>query len=342
MSQLFTARNRFILHLGFWGAYFVLLQTIFSSLGAGERIWLRTLANGLILAGVVYSNLWLLMPRLYERRKFAWYSLSLAALIAATVPIRLWVDFGLALKDGPYRELLGTFPHIISIVVSALIVVGLTTMFKLAEDAYRGQRLKEEMEKHKLEAELQFLKAQVNPHFLFNTLNNIYTLSYMQHPDAAPMILKLSEMMRYMLYECREDKVPLEKEIRYLDNYISLQRLKTEEPQQIAFETEGVNASLLIEPMFFIPFFENAFKHGDLDEGGWMRGKLLVDEKRLRFELSNSVAENPGPRDAGHGVGLENIRRRLELLYPKRHRLECGMKNAHFYVTLNLEFDPGS
>ncbi|MEZ4930618.1 MAG: histidine kinase [Saprospiraceae bacterium] len=147
-----------------------------------------------------------------------------------------------------------------------------------------------EFRTHQLEAELRFLKAQVNPHFLFNALNNIYSLSFTESKKAPEMILKLSDMMSYMLYDCKSEQVKLSAEINYLKNYIDLQQLKKEGELNIDFNIKGNVSNAFISPMLFIPFFENAFKHGNLEdtENGWLKSKLKMENGILDFHIANS------------------------------------------------------
>ncbi len=161
---------------------------------------------------------------------------------------------------------------------------------------------------------LKFLKSQINPHFLFNTLNNIYTLSMLKSDQTPDMILKLSNMLRYILYECSDkDKVPIAKEVAYIRNYIDLQLLKDSEIKNIHFE-EGIKDNVAIAPMLLIPFIENSFKHSRIEdtEKGWINIKLSCNRKEIFFSCENSLPAVEYKKDKTGGIGIENARRRLE------------------------------
>lgn len=193
----------------------------------------------------------------------------------------------------------------------------------------------------KSQAELNLLKSQVNPHFLFNTLNHIYTLIRLKSEKAGPHLLKLSDMLRYMLYECSHEQVPLARELAYLDDYLDLQKLRTAEPQDIRWELRGEAADVFVPPMLFIPFFENVVKHGNLNDtqNGWLRGHLTVnrDAQSLDFQLENSL---PAPElrrsNQPGGIGLDNVRRRLAMHFPARHTLAIEQTETTFFVQMNL------
>lgn len=189
---------------------------------------------------------------------------------------------------------------------------------------------------HKFELEL--LKAQLNPHFFFNTLNNIYSLVYKKSDEAPAALMKMSDIMRYMLYESKAEKVPLDKELEYLEDYIELQRLRFTDPGFIDYSVRGEIGSHQIPPMMLLSFVENAFKHGKkrvANPGIIIR--IEASEKLLNFIISNYIIENPVKETGGHtGIGLKNIKRRLELLYPSCHDLSIITRDGRFTVNLNI------
>lgn len=200
--------------------------------------------------------------------------------------------------------------------------------------------LEKQLKTHQLEAELRFLKAQVNPHFLFNALNNIYSLSFTESKKAPEMILKLSDMMSYMLYDCKQEQVSLAAEVAYLKNYLDLQQLKKEGELNIDFQIKGNVNTTLITPMLFIPLFENAFKHGNLEDTqqGWLKSELECREHDLRFSISNSKRIESKKRAKG-GVGLENLKARLELIFPARHQLKIESTAEAYKVFLSININ---
>jgi LytS/YehU family sensor histidine kinase len=184
------------------------------------------------------------------------------------------------------------------------------------------------------EAELAFLRSQINPHFLFNTLNNIYALSYKNSPKTPEAILKLSGLMRYMLYE-KQENIPLVKEWEYIQHFISLQQLRYDYPLALSVTIEGDPDNIRIPPYLLIPFIENAFKHGDLaDEKNPLIIKLSIKESAWEFYVENKVASQQ--KDPEGGVGLENVQRRLALLYENRHHLQMEQKAEKFLIYLQI------
>ncbi|RMG26534.1 MAG: hypothetical protein D6730_08980 [Bacteroidetes bacterium] len=230
--------------------------------------------------------------------------------------------------------------HIGSIVLTSLLVLLITLPLRLMENWHRQRALQQELQSRQLETELKFLKMQVNPHFLFNTLNNLYTLAFTQSDKAAPMIMKLSEMMRYMIYDASAPRVKLQQEVQYLHNYIALQQLKTARPQRIEFEVVG-DTSVPVPPMLFVSLFENAFKHGMLEdvEKGWMKARLEVKEGRMLFRIANNFRPHTA-KDQQGGIGLENIRQRLNLLYPRAHQFRVQAVEGVFSVEIELFISP--
>jgi sensor histidine kinase YesM len=185
------------------------------------------------------------------------------------------------------------------------------------------------------QSELSFLRSQINPHFLFNSLNNIYSLAYQQSDRVLPAISGLSDLLRYMLYDANE-KVPLEKELAYIRKYIDLQRLRFGQPIQADLHVAGKTDEVSIPPLLLIPFVENAFKHGDLSNGSGLQINIYTSDQKLHVLCYNKKGSQA--KDAGGGIGLENVKRRLSLLYPGKHVLAVEDKNDFFSVNLELNY----
>lgn len=209
--------------------------------------------------------------------------------------------------------------------------------------AYRWRisalKKQQSMKAIQLESELNFLKSQVNPHFLFNTLNNIYSLCQVNSKNAAPMVGKISEMMRYMIYDCNAQLVPLQREIEYLQNYVDLNQLKSNRKLNVSLSIHGNPTSLKVAPLLLINFLENGFKHGDisLSDHGFIAVRITVADTEVTFEMRNSYRELQLEKDPHKGIGLENVKHRLSLLYPDKHRLKIEKGNGVFIVELTLE-----
>ena len=188
------------------------------------------------------------------------------------------------------------------------------------------------------EAKIQFLRAQMNPHFLFNTLNNIYSLAVVKSEKTAPLVLRLSDLLRYVIYDAQQEQVPLAKAITILEEYIELFQLQYEEQKDITFTYQLPRKGYLIEPLLLIPLVENCFKHSDLaeNENGYVHLELLIDEDEMTFSAKNSFNPLQSQKDEQGGVGLENIRRRLALQYPDDHQLTQEKSKDHFCVQLAI------
>ncbi|TDW51720.1 histidine kinase [Flavobacterium sp. 270] len=185
------------------------------------------------------------------------------------------------------------------------------------------------------QTELSFLRSQINPHFLFNNLNNIYAMVYEENTQALPAIAEFSELIRYMLYE-GNDKVTLEKELEYLDKFISLQQLRFQYPSSISVDKNSNANDSLIPPFLLIPFVENAFKHGQVNTAeNWLKIVINNTKDRLYFSCANKIGTKR--KDEGGGIGLENVKQRLALLYPDKHQLEIEHENNWFIVNLQLQ-----
>ena len=197
------------------------------------------------------------------------------------------------------------------------------------------------LKSEKLKAEMDFLKSQINPHFLFNALNNIYTLSVIKSDNTPENLLKLSGMLRYMLYDCKEDRVPLKKELEYIDNFISLNKLKDSQGLNIELELDRSQPDLRVAPLIFIPFIENAFKHSKIEdlENGWIKLSLKIQDQTLFFNVKNSISKTTFTKDKVGGIGLRNVKRQLELVYPNKHDLIINKTDTAFEVSLKIDLN---
>jgi two-component system, LytTR family, sensor kinase len=211
-------------------------------------------------------------------------------------------------------------------------------LIQLAIGWFDTQKLRTELMLEKQSGELALLRSQVNPHFLFNTLNNIYSLVYKKSEDAPEAVMKMSSIMRYMLYDATTDSVLLEKEIEYLKSFIELEKLRIRHKDFVELNISGNVEGRTIAPMLLIPFVENAFKHGSRNvTNPGIRINLTVGSGQILFDVTNYLRKNAAAaKDQVGGIGLTNIRRRLNLLYPGKHQLEIGSDEEMFTVQLIL------
>lgn len=192
-----------------------------------------------------------------------------------------------------------------------------------------------------LQTELKLLKSQINPHFLFNALNNIYALSVIDSAKTQQSISYLSDMLRYVLYECEQEMVPLEKEVTYINNYIKLFSLKSSKTYPITSDFQVSKKAIMIAPMLFIPFVENALKHSNIEKitDTYIQMKLRADARQIHFEIENSVPQTAVVKDAVGGIGIENVKKRLAILYPGRHQLSINETSMAFKVNLKIDIN---
>lgn len=336
--------QRIVYHSISWLVYLFIITT-FQNI-AGSYPYSFYFSNELIkiafYATGVYFNIFYLIPNYLSNKKFVVYCILLVLVTIILTPLQVFFLYIKASQFPDYQiSLYQSQPWFF---ILTFLVVSLSTIFKIISDWVRHQRERKELQTESMQSELRFLRSQINPHFLFNTLNNLYALTLKKSDDAPEIVLKLSEMMRYMLYECNERRVFLSKEVNYLRNYLDLERLRQGKNMEISFEVNGTIAQQKIAPLMFIPFLENSFKHGasnHLAEGGFVHIKLNIEEHNVHLFIENSKPEVPirhtGKRSGG--IGLVNVKRRLNLLYPEQYKLKIEEKPTTYTVNLYLGLD---
>lgn len=291
-----------------------------------------------VSAALVYINIYILIPFYLYRKKYLYYAvllvLAMVSMAYADQLIkRLYIHFGYTIYT--YTSGLG-IKSLFSEAVGLFYLAGFATGVKLSKDWIQNQQLMKEKEKQYLETELNFLKTQIHPHFFFNTLNNLYSLTLKKSDQAPEVVLKLSALMSYMLYESNAPRVSLNKEISYLQNYLDLEKLRFGQRLVVHFEMEGQIDEVSILPMILILFVENSFKHGVKNNINKIiiEISLKVEGAFLFFKIKNPVGENIPSENTG--IGLKNARRRLELLYGKNYQLDISEKDNEFIVSLKM------
>lgn len=279
-------------------------------------------------------NYWLL-PRLFYPKKYFAFLLGALWLFICGVLLQEILLEGLLVRQIPsdwFADLVDGIRHFFPTV---LLFVGL----KLAWDARQQQTEVERLKAAVTESELQFLKSQINPHFLFNNLNNLYAHSLNNSPRTSDIILQLSSLMRYMLHDGKEKFVALEKEFNYLRDFINLQRLQIENKAQIAVKIQGETADKFIAPLILVTFVENSFKHSMSSQTEEIKIiiELSVEDHLLSLYCANTFSTNSNLDQLSHGVGLENVRSRLDLLYPDAHLLDVAHENGLYEVRLEMD-----
>jgi len=298
----------------------------------------------IINLSIFYINYTLLIPILVkQKKKYGLYMVAIFMLIAIMVIIKTIVaslnsDFFLTYQNennGKIEYLELTKYMVFAIFVSGFFVV-VSALLKFAIDWFGSERIQRDLVSEKRDMELQFLKSQLNPHFLFNSLNNIYSLAYQKSDKTADAILKLSEIMRYMIYESNDSWVSLSKEIDYVQSYIELQKLRFKDGAAVEFTLNGEIDDQQVVPLILISFVENAFKHGVAnDPKDPIRINIIANQKILHFSVTNK--KNKYNKDVMGGVGLNNVERRLQLLYPDRYKLNIVNSATHYTTELMLD-----
>lgn len=277
-----------------------------------------------------YLNANYLFPKLYKRQKQIQYILVLMIVLGVLIFLRYIVR--IAVVDDNL-----VFPlFIFNVFIQYLYVYGISTSYRFFSDYQTEQKIQRDKENERLKSELSFLRSQISPHFMFNLLNSLVSLARKKSDLVEPVLLKMSELLRYMLYEKDDKKISLEREIEYLKSYVELQKIRFGNSIDVEFTVESFDSHASIEPMLLIPFIENSFKHGvALVEKPFIKIFLTNVGKELKFVVSNKFnSEVVEQKDNASGIGLQNIQRRLELLYPSQYTLEINKEKDTFKAEL--------
>jgi len=325
-------------HVVFWVSivsYFAIVTHNNSKIST-EGIIVIFVGYGCINIGLFYLNYLYLIPRFLDKKNYKFYSLSLVIVIIVFGLFK----YGVASYYKPYilHEMghdITFVSYFISAALTSIFFLFLSTALKFGVDWFLNERVQGDLENQRLSAELAFLKSQINPHFLFNSLNSIYSLAYQKSDTTPEAILKLSEIMRYMLYESNDNKVDLEKELLYLQNYIDLQKIRFGNKAFVDFKITGEVGSQKIVPLLLIAFIENAFKHGVAnDASSPICLRINLDGTKLHFFMENK--KHTLNKDTEGGIGLSNVKRRLDLLYPGKYTLTIQDKPDTYTCELSL------
>ncbi|MFT5917471.1 MAG: two-component system LytT family sensor kinase [Bacteroidia bacterium] len=340
-------------HLPIWILYEVLSNLAFST-DTFSWTWQNfSITSFYLISHVVgsYFNIYYLIPKFLKNGKYLIYCILLFLNLLIS-PLIIILGFAITFQFD--ETVLRMFLSDQAVWAGTIYGSGISTIvyvmiLKLVKEWIISQNRAKELEKEKLETELKFLKAQFNPHFLFNTINSIFFLIHKNQDQASDSLAKFSEMLRYQLYECNEAKIPLQKEIAYLENYIELEMLRQESDLNIAFDSKirpenNEGTPVEIAPFVLMPFVENAFKHALKDSEGnyFIEIRLKKEKDILCFEVSNSINLQTAKSEEAvkyGGIGLENVRRRLDLVYPNRHKFEIEEKQNSFVSKLEIELN---
>lgn len=339
------------LHLLFWSILiFMLMYRDFQVHSRFKNYSIAYMALGtatslMIVVSLFYVNYIFITPRFFRTRQFKKFALYILVIWALSIVILtfdsyLWhwgLDFKLGDKERPWNARVWR-SRFISFTFISFFYLWSSTQVRIMLDWFRNAEVQKDLENQRLKAELSMLKLQVSPHFLFNTLNNIYSLAFQQRPQAPEAILKLSEIMRYMLYEANVDKVSLQREITHIQNFIDLHKLRLRKTE-VMFNLSGDYQGKQIAPMLMLPLVENAFKYGvSTKEAANICFDLNVVDNRLIFKTENRIFKQKEPtRKEEGGIGLRNTRKRLDFLYPGKHQFGTRTENGTFWAELEVE-----
>lgn len=296
-------------------------------------LFIITRISDVLLILFFYMNAQLLIPRLLYSKKYALFIVSIAFSFVSYVAI-----IGILRKKFVSTEYFSWNKHFFFSTFIFLFILSCSIAYKTIRDKIIADNLAKEKENENLKTELSLLRSQVSPHFMFNVLNNMVALARKQSDQLEPSLIKLSSLMRYMLYETDEEKVPLEKETEYLQSYIDLQQQRYGKKVIINVNMHPPDKNYNIEPMLLIPFVENAFKHGTgLIENAYIDIDMKAKNNILYFSVTNKYnAASHEIKDKASGIGLANVKRRLELLHPSKHELYITKDNNLFTVSLKI------
>jgi len=340
--------SRLLYHILFWIAYivfFILQYSLFKK----SDVPLTSTAGSLILTSVIdisaaYFTVYFLLPKFLFKKKYLIFGILfiLSATVAIISQRVLMYYISYPVFYPQWLDERGTFWNINPFysLLNIYTVVGLFASIKLVKYWFQNQQMKSELENKNKSSELALLRTQLNPHFLFNTLNNIDALILTNPEKASDAIIKLSDIMRFMLYDTNTDVVSLEKEISYLKSYIALQQMRYKDSKFVKFTSEGNCSGKTIAPMLFIPFVENAFKHGQKNvKSPGIEIHLLCKDDFVKFDVINHFdGTQEINKDKTPGIGLANTKRRLQLLYPEKHQLNVTQVDGFFTSSLKINY----
>ena len=348
MSNGFFSINKHIAgacHITLWAFMFLSPLTFWRGTGITLPHYLMTCMQALLLMVVFYLNYFILAPKLFVAGKHRYDLLINVVMISVLGTfLHFWLDWTndmyMPYLNKQSSDLVGTVSFILRDSLNlAVFAAGATALALARRWVTADQRLKE-LEAARAQAELRNLRNQINPHFLLNTLNNIYALTAFDTAKAQETIQELSKMLRHILYDYQQPTVPLQDELEFLENYVKLMRIRLPETVGVTFNTDINDSNIVIAPMIFISLVENAFKHGiSPTEPSFIRINISADKHFIHCEIQNSNHPKTDAENSGHGIGLQQVQRRLELAYPDHYTWLKGTKenNTIYYSTITIQ-----
>jgi two-component system, LytTR family, sensor kinase len=343
-----------LLHIVAWAIIIIIPQYVNHFYGGGGdsknlyRAYLYITIYGIIF----YLNYFALVPRLFLKEKLGWYFFAAITAIAVLyfaldyINVQFFADPEHEREVDEIMKKLSKNPNapkppfkqfqIINYIFTSILLTGFALGLGVIDRLAQNEKLRKELEKEKLHSELAFLKNQVSPHFFFNTLNNIYSLIGIDGPTAQESVLKLSKLMRYLLYESEHGETMMSHEIEFMNNYIDLMKLRISQKVELKIDFPKDFADFAIPPLLFVPFIENAFKHGvSYRDPSFIHIRMEIGKEQISFVSENSIGKSNQAEDLRYsGIGLDNVRKRLGLLFPGKHELKIEPSETIFKVEL--------
>lgn len=319
------------LHIFIWSLILIIPSLIFRGHNVTGLSGTFFFITSLYHIGLFYFNAYFLYPKLLNKKTWWLYIIVLIVIVRLSHSAKVFflqLDPSFQLNETNGRIIFfGLIPFLVS-----------SIFFRLISDRIRFERLEKEARAERLAAELKFLRSQISPHFLFNMMTNMVSLARQKSDLLEPSLIRLSELLRYMLYDSNEEKIPVSREIEQVENYVSLQQLRFGDDIKVNIGIQDNSSDAVIEPMLLVPFVENAFKHG----GGMARDPyitihLAVKDNVLEFRVENNYHPDNTAKDRNTGIGLANVKDRLRLLYPGKFELKIEDRNNVFAIFLKLD-----
>jgi hypothetical protein len=335
---------RILLHGLFWLVFIYLSSSFWIGVISLEALIQRSLLVTGTNAIMGYGNIFFLFPRFFLKKKYGMYALVLVLWLIPFVWLRMWLEPEF-LKGTPLDSKLPDQAYRIIIAGSSIVMLALSLGYALAERYFTFLQQQSRLEMQRLQAETRFLRTRINPHFLFNSLNNLYALTLLKHEKAPDVVLRLSSLMRFMLHDSEKETFTLRQEIQYIRDFAELEMLRFESPKDVCLDIRVADEKLIISPFLLIPLVENCFKYCPLDseENASVKISLLQDSpgSELIFEATNTFRKvtDPNQRPVTGGIGLANLRSRLSVLYPDAHVFKTFQKDGIFHALLTI--NPG-
>ena len=339
-------------HILLWACLgFIFIAHIPLTIGISfpKEYWIKQSVMFLLLIGLYYLNSGVMVPRLLYRQKLAKFILLHIAIILLLLSAGFIYEGWVHLPEGIAKSINDKFVGKLQIKLSGMkldatllltscLLVGFSTSISITRIWQKDLLKSQQLVQKQLDSELSFLKAQIHPHFFFNTLNNIYSLTFIDVESSRASLHKLSRMMRYLLYETQNDRTSLQREINFVKDYIELMQLRVNKHTTVEFEEPRIITEKAIAPMILLPFVENAFKHGvhSVKESRILV-KIRQDSNVLVLEVENTLFPHREQGIDNGGIGLSNTRRRLELIYAEQYHLHFGPDKEKYFVHLELE-----